>query len=372
MKNSKKLIAAILTIVTIMSWTIAPAALNEDYNYAMSDALLVLRSVVNLTKLTPEQESLYDVNEDNVVNMADALQILRMVVKLPNVIENPDLRTPVKTEPPPTTATQSPTTATAALDPCVDCGKIHPTEMPCGTVCPGCGILHEAAFPFCWDCQNAGVTTPPTAPPVSPTTGSPDNKSTPNEPTDSPTLATPDNTDTPPTNTNTPIDTNTPTEPPTDTPTSPPTSDGTARPTSPTMTQPREERPYERELADEILVLVNEARAAEGIPPIVMSADDTLLTAAANHRAKEIAQVWSHDRPDESAWHTVLVEYGVVFRRAGENLARWHSSPELAMQGWLDSPGHRANIMRPEYTEIGIGVYYENGRFYWTQLFIGQ
>jgi uncharacterized protein YkwD len=124
-------------------------------------------------------------------------------------------------------------------------------------------------------------------------------------------------------------------------------------------------------MADEVLRLINIEREREGVAPLRMAADNSNLTAAANLRAEEITVHWAHDRPDGRSWHTVFDEYDVDYRRAGENLAQGHSSPAHVVRGWMDSPGHRANIMRADYHEVGIGVLRHGGRLYWTQLFLG-
>jgi len=123
--------------------------------------------------------------------------------------------------------------------------------------------------------------------------------------------------------------------------------------------------------ADEVLRLVNIERENEGLNPLKMAVDDSGLTFAAQLRAEEIVIHWSHSRPDGNEWYTVLDEFDVGYRRAGENLAMGQSSPAQAVRDWMNSPGHRANIMRADYHEIGIGVLRSGGRLYWTQLFLG-
>ena len=94
--------------------------------------------------------------------------------------------------------------------------------------------------------------------------------------------------------------------------------------------------------------------------------------AAALVRAKETEQSFSHTRPDGRQFSTALLEQGARFRTAGENIAWGQRTPEQVMQGWMNSSGHRANILNASYTAIGVG-YYRNaaGTNYWTQLFTG-
>lgn len=61
----------------------------------------------------------------------------------------------------------------------------------------------------------------------------------------------------------------------------------------------------------------------------------------------------------------------MTYRTAGENIAYGQSTPAEVMNGWMNSSGHRANILKSDFKEIGIAAFYKNGRYYWVQLFIG-
>lgn len=119
----------------------------------------------------------------------------------------------------------------------------------------------------------------------------------------------------------------------------------------------------------QVVELVNIERAKEGLSPLSVDAD---VQAAAMVRAKECEQSFSHTRPNGSSFSTALKEQGVSYRRAGENIAWGQKTPEEVVAAWMNSSGHRANIMNPNFTAIGVG-YYENagGTDYWCQLFIG-
>lgn len=87
-------------------------------------------------------------------------------------------------------------------------------------------------------------------------------------------------------------------------------------------------------------------------------------------RAVETKTLFSHTRPDGSSFSTALKEQGVSYRGAGENIAWGQKTPEQVMEGWMNSAGHRANIMNEKYTSLGVGYYQsETGVNYWTQLF---
>lgn len=98
----------------------------------------------------------------------------------------------------------------------------------------------------------------------------------------------------------------------------------------------------------------------------------TDLINAAYLRAQESAVKFSHTRPNGTDWHTALAAYNVKYRYAGENLAQGQRSANEAVIGWMNSPGHKENLLRPEYTSLGVGVHYLNGTLTWSQMFIGN
>ena len=97
-----------------------------------------------------------------------------------------------------------------------------------------------------------------------------------------------------------------------------------------------------QEAAEAVASLVNAARQDAGLSELELDAD---LCAAALARAPEIAQSFSHTRPDGSSCFTILEEFGVSYRAAGENIAMGQRTPEEVMDGWMNSSGHRANIL---------------------------
>lgn len=119
----------------------------------------------------------------------------------------------------------------------------------------------------------------------------------------------------------------------------------------------------------EVLRLVNVERAKRGLSLLTM--DNSKLTNAALLRTKEITQVYSHTRPNGKVCFTALDEYGVDHGFAGENIAAGQKTPEAVVNGWMNSPGHRANILNPNYKKIGIGYMRTNSgyKYYWVQMF---
>lgn len=123
----------------------------------------------------------------------------------------------------------------------------------------------------------------------------------------------------------------------------------------------------ELSLAEQVVALVNKERAAAGLNPLTINES---AMSAALVRAKEIRQSFSHTRPNGSSFSTALKEQGVSYRGSGENIAYGQRSPEEVMKAWMNSSGHRANILNAKYTSIGVGCYEQNGTLYWAQLFI--
>ena len=128
------------------------------------------------------------------------------------------------------------------------------------------------------------------------------------------------------------------------------------------------EEDEEMSFTEQVVQLVNEERAKVGLNPVTI---DDGVTAAANVRAKETKTSFSHTRPDGTSCFTALKEQNVNYRGAGENIAWGQKTPEAVMEAWMNSSGHRANILNEKFTKIGVGLYQDsNGRNYWAQMFI--
>lgn len=124
-----------------------------------------------------------------------------------------------------------------------------------------------------------------------------------------------------------------------------------------------EQNPYLQQIVD----LVNAERAKAGVAPLVMV---TELNQAAGIRAEEIYTKFAHERPDGTRYRTVLDQLAVSYSGCGENVAYGFRTPEAVMEGWMNSEGHKANILNENYTSIGIGYYKgANGYNYWSQMF---
>ena len=117
--------------------------------------------------------------------------------------------------------------------------------------------------------------------------------------------------------------------------------------------------------AMQVAGMVNRERAANGLAPLKYS---DKLSEAALVRAEEIQSVCSHTRPNGTRCFTAVTEAGINYTSAGENIAYGQRNPEEVMNAWMNSSGHRANILGA-YDYIGVGVTYKNGTYYWSQFF---
>lgn len=124
--------------------------------------------------------------------------------------------------------------------------------------------------------------------------------------------------------------------------------------------------------AREVYREVNAVRKKRGLTPL---GESRRLSVMAMQRAAEISLYYSHIRPNGRDWSTIN---GAIIRgrpisyswtRYGENIARGQATPCAVMTGWMESEGHRANILSPQYTQVGMGCFERDGILYWVQLF---
>lgn len=120
------------------------------------------------------------------------------------------------------------------------------------------------------------------------------------------------------------------------------------------------------DLINEVYEITNNYRSLVGVSSLTL---DSSLVEAANIRAKEISDSFSHTRPNGSSCFTVLSELGISYGTAGENIAAGYSSSQSVMEGWRSSSGHYQNIISSKFKKIGIGVNIINNQYYWVQIF---
>ena len=134
-------------------------------------------------------------------------------------------------------------------------------------------------------------------------------------------------------------------------------------PEQPSESQPEEEPEPEPEPDEdacdvyEAIRLINAERTKAGLAELTI--DDDIMSMAAV-RAEEIASRYEHTRPDGRKWSTVFDDYGWELSMRAENIYASPKSAEAAVSGWMDSSGHKANILKSNATKIGLGYYYDS------------
>ena len=118
----------------------------------------------------------------------------------------------------------------------------------------------------------------------------------------------------------------------------------------------------------EVVRLVNQERSKQGIAPLV---DDWQLSRVARYKSQDMRDngYFSHTSPTYGSPFEMMKSFGISYRTAGENIAKGQKTPKAVVNAWMNSSGHRANILNSSFTKIGVG-YVANGS-YWTQMFIG-
>ena len=118
---------------------------------------------------------------------------------------------------------------------------------------------------------------------------------------------------------------------------------------------------------NEVIRLVNEIRVQNGLNELKA---DWQLSRVARYKSQDMKdnKYFSHTSPVYGSPFEMIRNFGISFRSAGENIAKGYSTPQAVVNGWMNSSGHRANILNSSYTKIGVG-YVSDGR-YWTQMFI--
>ncbi len=122
---------------------------------------------------------------------------------------------------------------------------------------------------------------------------------------------------------------------------------------------------------NEVVQIVNKERAANGLAPLTVNAQ---VTKSAVLKSEDMAKLnyFSHTSPTYGSPFDMMKQFGISYRSAGENIAKGQTTPQQVMQGWMNSPGHRANILNSSFTQIGVGIAKNSqGQLIWTQQFIG-
>lgn len=117
----------------------------------------------------------------------------------------------------------------------------------------------------------------------------------------------------------------------------------------------------------QVIKLVNEIRDQNGLAPLT---ENWQLSRVARYKSQDMADnnYFSHTSPTYGSPFQMMKQFGITYRSAGENIAQGYSTAKAVVNAWMNSPGHRANILNSSYTQIGVG-YVSDGN-HWTQMFI--
>ncbi|WLR52974.1 stalk domain-containing protein [Bacillus tianshenii] len=126
-----------------------------------------------------------------------------------------------------------------------------------------------------------------------------------------------------------------------------------------------------KEIEKEIFHLTNQQRIKNGLKPLIL---DVQTTKIAQLKSKDFHEnnYFDHQSPTYGSPFEMMKQFGIDYAYAGENIAAGYQSAKAVVQGWMKSPGHRENILKPEYKRLGVG-YYEGTRAYrtyYTQIFM--
>ncbi len=119
----------------------------------------------------------------------------------------------------------------------------------------------------------------------------------------------------------------------------------------------------------EVIRLVNEIRVKNGLKELTYNWE---LSRVARYKSQDMKdnRYFSHTSPVYGSPFQMMKSFGITYRTAGENIAKGQKDPQAVVNAWMNSSGHRANILNSSFTQIGVG-YVADGN-YWTQMFIGK
>ncbi len=152
-------------------------------------------------------------------------------------------------------------------------------------------------------------------------------------------------------------------------PTTQPTQSNNTTTNKPATSQPTQTSSSVSAYEKKVVELTNAERAKQGLAPLTL---DTALSKVARAKSQDMKDnnYFDHNSPTYGSPFDMMKSFGISYTSAGENIAMGQKTPEEVVQAWMDSPGHRENIMNASFTHIGVG-YVASGN-YWTQQFIGK
>lgn len=120
----------------------------------------------------------------------------------------------------------------------------------------------------------------------------------------------------------------------------------------------------------EVVRLVNAERSKSGLPALAQNWE---LSRVARYKSQDFISrgYFDHNSPTYGTPFQMIMSFGINYTAAAENIAKGQASPTAVMQSWMNSAGHRANILNQVYNQVGVGVAKDGrGTLYWTQMFI--
>ena len=122
----------------------------------------------------------------------------------------------------------------------------------------------------------------------------------------------------------------------------------------------------------QVLDLVNAERTKRGISTLTL---DSNLSSVATKKSQDMVNknYFDHTSPTYGSPFDMMKQFGISYRTAGENIAKGQKTPQEVVTAWMNSEGHRKNILNPNFTNLGVGIAKDSkGTTYWTQMFIGK
>ena len=122
----------------------------------------------------------------------------------------------------------------------------------------------------------------------------------------------------------------------------------------------------------QVLDLVNAERAKRGISALTL---DSSLSSIATKKSQDMVNknYFDHTSPTYGSPFDMMKQFGISYRTAGENIAKGQKTPQEVVAAWMNSEGHRKNILNPNFTNLGVGIAKDSNKTtYWTQMFIGK
>ncbi|MCA0969762.1 SafA/ExsA family spore coat assembly protein [Halobacillus litoralis] len=131
-------------------------------------------------------------------------------------------------------------------------------------------------------------------------------------------------------------------------------------------------KPNIKSVEQQVIDLTNQERAKQGLSPLK---GNWQLSRVARYKSRDMRDknYFSHQSPTYGSPFEMMRSFNISYRRAAENIAAGQRTPQEVVNGWMNSPGHRKNILDPNVRQIGVG-YAQGGSYghYWTQMFISQ